>query len=73
MAVSSAAHPDRVKSIVRKAVNKISAAASQGGMSIVEGFDKGCDTIDKKDEEMSDGGTTLALCSTQSCLYPLHG
>ena len=61
MAVSSAAHPDRVKSIVRKAVRQISAAASQGGMSIVEGFDKACDAIDKKDEEMSDGGITVGL------------
>ena len=61
MAVSSAAHPDRGKSIVRKAVREISVAVSQGGISIEEGFDKACDAIDKKDEEMSDGGITIGL------------
>ena len=69
MAVSSAAHPDRVKSIVRKIVKDISTAATLGRMSIVESFDRACDAIDKKDEQMNDGG--MIITGIHFNVYPL--
>ena len=62
MAVSSAAHADRVRSICRKVVKEVSAAAGPGGMAVVDGLDAACDAIDKKDEHLSDGGKLFSVC-----------
>ena len=56
MAVSSAAHPDRVKHIYRKAVKEITAAAGPSGASIIDTLDSAFDALDKSDEALSDGG-----------------
>ena len=56
MAVSSAAHPDRVKMVYQKAVREITAAKGPGGMSMVDGLDRILDNLDKRDEKLSDGG-----------------
>lgn len=56
MAVSSAAHPDRVKHIYRKAVKEITAAAGPSGASIIDTLDSVFDALDKSDEALSDGG-----------------
>jgi hypothetical protein len=53
MAVSSAAHPDRVKHIYRKAVKEITAAAGPSGASIIDTLDSAFDALD---EALSDGG-----------------
>ena len=57
MAVSSAAHTDRVKTIYRKAVKEIMAAAGPSGASIIESLDSAYDVVDKSDEDLSDGGS----------------
>ena len=62
MAVSSAAYADRVRSICRKVVKEVSAAAGPGGMAVVDGLDAACDAIDKKDEHLSDGGKLFSVC-----------
>ena len=62
MAVSSAAHADRVRSICRKVVKEVSAAADPGGMAVADGLDAACDAIDKKDEHLSDGGKLFSVC-----------
>ena len=46
MAVSSAAHTDRVKTIYRKAVKEITAAAGPSGASIIETLDSAYDALD---------------------------
>lgn len=56
MTVSSAAHPDRVKHIYRKAVKEITAAAGPSGASIIDTLDSAFDAFDKSDEALSDGG-----------------
>lgn len=60
MAVSAAAHPDRVRMVYKKAVREITAAAGPGGISMIDGVDRILDHLDKRDEELSDGGMTLA-------------
>ncbi len=59
MAVSSAAHPDRVKMVYKKAVKEITAAAGPGGMSMIDGLDRVLDHLDKRDEALSDGGMSF--------------
>lgn len=59
MAVSSAAHPDRVRSMCRKVVKEVAAASGPGGMCVVENLDASCDAIDKKDNLLSNGGSTV--------------
>ena len=59
MAVSSAAHSDRVKKIYRMAVKEITAAAGPSGASIIDKLDSAYDVLDKNDEDLSDGGTIL--------------
>ena len=56
MAVSSAAHPDRVKHIYRKAVKEITAAAGPSGASIIHTLDLAFDALDKSNEALSDVG-----------------
>ena len=56
MAVSSAAHPDRVKHIYRKAVKQITAAAGPSGASIIDTLDSAFDALETNDEALSDGG-----------------
>jgi hypothetical protein len=53
MAVSAAAHADRVKHIYRKAVKEITAAAGPSGASIIDTLDSAFDALD---EALSDGG-----------------
>lgn len=62
MAVSSAAHPDRVKHIYRKAVKEITAAAGPSGASIIDTLDLAFDALDKSDEALSDGGNLNFNC-----------
>ena len=56
MAVSSAAHPDRIKHIYRKAVKEITAAAGPSGVSVIDTLDSTFDALDKSDEALSNGG-----------------
>ena len=65
MAVSLAAHPDRVKKIYRTAVKEITAAAGPSGASIIDELDSAYDVLDKKDEDLSDGGIIIIIV----CLY----
>ena len=67
MAVSSAAHADRVRSICRKVVKEVSAAAGPGGMAVVDSLDAACDAIDKRDEYLSNGGK-LCVCGVCVCV-----
>ena len=55
MAVSSAAHADRIRKLCQKVVKEVSAAAGPGGMAIIESLDTACDAIDQKDQVLSDG------------------
>ena len=59
MAVSSAAHPDRVRSLCRRVVKEVSAAAGPGGISVVENLDRSCDAIDAKDDVLCSGGRVV--------------
>lgn len=61
MAVSSVAHADRVRSLCRKVVKEVSAAARPGGMSVVHNLDRSCDAIDRKDQVLSDGGKPMSF------------
>ena len=61
MAVSTAAHPDRVKHIYRKAIKEITAAAGPSGASIIDTLDSAFDALDKSDEALSDGGIPIYL------------
>ena len=54
MAVSPAAHPDRVRQIYRKTVKSIAANAGPRGVSMIESLDSIFDNLDKKDEELAD-------------------
>ena len=54
MAVSPAAHSDRVKQIYRKTVKSIATSAGPKGASIIESLDSIFDNLDKKDEELTD-------------------
>ena len=56
MAVSSTAHPDRVRMVCKKAVKEITSAAGPGGMAMLDGLDSILNMLDKKDEALSDGG-----------------
>lgn len=56
MAVSLAAHPDRVKSIYRKTVKHIAEKAGPNGVSFIEKMDSAFDALDKKDDEVSNEG-----------------
>ena len=61
MAVSSAAHPDRVRMVYKKAVKEITVAAGPGGMSMLDGLDCILDDLDRQDETISDGGTSTCI------------
>ena len=56
MAVSPAAHPDRVSHICREAVKEITAAAGPSGASTIDTLDSAFDALDKSDEALSVGG-----------------
>ena len=55
MAVSTAAHPDRIKHIYRKAVKEIVAAAGPSGTSTIDMLDSAFDALDKNDEDLNEG------------------
>lgn len=61
MAVSSAAHQDRVKKIYRHAVKEISAAAGPSGVSMIDTLDSAFDVLDKSDKDLSDGGNIILI------------
>lgn len=63
MAVSSAAHPDRVRMVYKKAVKEITAAAGPCGMSMIDGLDRVLDHLDERDEALSDRGIPFNCCT----------
>ena len=56
MAVSSAVHPDRVRSLYKKVVKEVSAAAGPSGICTIESLDTACNAVDKKDNLLGSGG-----------------
>lgn len=63
MAVSCAAHPDQVRTVYKKAVKEITAAAGPSGMNMLDGLDSILDNLDRRDEALSDGGTCIGCLS----------
>ncbi len=61
MAVSSAAHPDQVKMVYKKAAKEIAAAAGPRGALIVDGLDQLLDDLDKADQTLADGGMCYGI------------
>ena len=62
MAVSTAAHPDRVRMVYRKALKEITSTAGPG-MSMLEGLDRTLDRLESQYEALSDGGMIIIIAT----------